>query len=656
MHDSRPDEAADRPVFICLDDTTLARNLASVLRDNGWRARVFTDTTVLINAAAAEPPSAIIAAPDRGRSLRQSLRDGGTLPDFIAVVADDGLRLRLEAAQAGFDACFRQPVNITALLHRLRTAESTVGAGCRVASIGNLTLALSNVLDALPESCTRRHFPPAADLLAAVAAFRPDVLIVDGDASRPAPELMVLGARQYPALVTVPLLLTTAGDKRRFDGLAARVGLEGLIGLPIAADDLAAILRARAQRARRLRTAYDYLARRDLLTGLFNREYFVEVLSQALATPGQSASITAVFHVDLEGAGPDSGEPDETAIAEAAEALRRQLPPLAIAARLQTGSFAVLVTGSDDASLQGLQQRLAAALTDAAASSRWRARLGMAVAGGTRDDPARLLEQARRRGDSEPAGPEANALKAHWRGEVQAALESNRFRLVYQPISSLSGHPGALFEVFVRLIDEHGREVLPGEFLAAAREAGLGPKLDRWVLSRALHVLANQSEASPPSLFVKLLPETLLDDGLVPWLRDRLGTERVAPERLVLEISHASLQTRREPVQQRRAELARLGCQTALEHYDDEHDSAPGDDAAGFDYLKLSHRLTENVGRDAGGTERIRRITTHARGQGVHTVASLVQDATALAALWQAGVEYIQGYFMQAPSDIFDES
>ncbi len=659
--ESRPDNPADRPVFICLADADCARDLAGVLRDNGWRARVFADVAVMINAAAAESPAAIIANPDKGPALRGTQTPGAAAPELIALVPDDGLRLRLEAARGGFDACFRQPVNVTALLHRLRTAGAGSASAHRIAIVGNMTQPLRAVVDALPDTCAPRHFPPAGDLLAAVEEFRPDILVVDGDASRPAPELMVLGVRQDQALTPIPLLLTTAGEKRRFDSLASRVGLEGLIGLPVAAADFVAILGARAQRARRLRTAYDYLARRDLLTGLFNREHFAQALAQALATPAHGGAVTAVFHIGIVPA-PDCTDVQahETAVAEAAEALRRQLPPLAVPARVSVDSFGVLVTGSDDASLQTLHQRLTSALhdSDGATTPAWHARIGLAVAAGGRGNAAALLEQARLNGAPEQPATAggAPALGEHWRAEVQSALEGNRFRLVYQPISSLSGHPGALFEVFVRLVDTQGREVLPGEFLSAAREAGLGPKLDRWVLSRALHVLANQTEGSRPSLFVKLLPETLSEDGLAPWLADRLRSEDVEPGRLVLEIAHGSLRTRRDAVGKLRAALAELGCRVALEHYDDEQDDAPGQDAVGFDYLKLSHRLTDDIGRDAARVERIRRITTQARGDGVRTVASLVQDAMALSTLWQAGVDYIQGYFMQAPTDVFEES
>ncbi len=639
---------ADRPVFICFEDIALARDLATRLRENGLRARRFADHTLMANASAGQKPLAIVADGPRADGLRAVLAATAERPELIAVLSDDGLRPRLEAAQAGFDACLRRPVNVAAPLHHLQSYSADAGATRRLALAGNLSDPLREVVDVLPDTFAVEHFPPANDLLPAVERFRPDVIIVDGDAARPAAELLVLGVRQYEPLATAPLLVATAGDKRRFDALATRVGLEGLIGLPIATADFAAIVGARAERARRLRTAQDYLARSDPLTGLFNRNHFLELLAQAAAVPAGGRMLSAVFHVGITITASNEPQVQATAVAEAADLLRREMPPDAVAARLGDDAFGILVTGTEDAVLQALQQRLLTAL-----GGDRLARVGLAIADAGRGSATALLDRARDNAAPERQCGAPSAADGHWAEAVRAALSEHRFRLVYQPISSLSGHPGALFGVFVRLIDSQGREVLPGEFLATARAADLGAALDRWVLSRAAHVIAEQDDVSHPHLFVKLLPETLTDPGFTTWLGERLRAEGADGRRLVLEISHAALRDQREPLGRLRAAMAPLGCALALEHYDDELDTAPGSDGAGFQYLKLSHRLTEHIATDPDRLARIGRVTAHCRGGGILTVASLVQDAAALSTLWQAGVDYIQGYFMQAPSDIF---
>ena len=38
--------------------------------------------------------------------------------------------------------------------------------------------------------------------------------------------------------------------------------------------------------------------------------------------------------------------------------------------------------------------------------------------------------------------------------------------------------------------------------------------------------------------------------------------------------------------------------------------------------------------------------------QGIETIAERVEDANTMAVLWQLGVEFIQGYFVNAPEEV----
>ena len=49
--------------------------------------------------------------------------------------------------------------------------------------------------------------------------------------------------------------------------------------------------------------------------------------------------------------------------------------------------------------------------------------------------------------------------------------------------------------------------------------------------------------------------------------------------------------------------------------------------------------------------EIIKNLTAQAHDLGKMTIASFVEDAQCLSALWQTGVDYIQGYFIQEPTD-----
>ena len=68
-----------------------------------------------------------------------------------------------------------------------------------------------------------------------------------------------------------------------------------------------------------------------------------------------------------------------------------------------------------------------------------------------------------------------------WVSRIQRAMTEDRLRLFFQPIvpvDRFSGNGGEYFEILLRLEDEQGKLVLPGEFLPAAERYNMAQKLD----------------------------------------------------------------------------------------------------------------------------------------------------------------------------------
>jgi EAL domain-containing protein (putative c-di-GMP-specific phosphodiesterase class I) len=50
--------------------------------------------------------------------------------------------------------------------------------------------------------------------------------------------------------------------------------------------------------------------------------------------------------------------------------------------------------------------------------------------------------------------------------------------------------------------------------------------------------------------------------------------------------------------------------------------------------------------------QRVRDLVDQAKGKNVSTVAERVEDANTMAVLWQLGIEFIQGYFVNEPESV----
>ena len=72
-----------------------------------------------------------------------------------------------------------------------------------------------------------------------------------------------------------------------------------------------------------------------------------------------------------------------------------------------------------------------------------------------------------------------------------------------------------------------------------------------------------------------------------------------------------------------------------------------------FDFIKVDGSLITDITRNVEHQREVSRITARVRELGGVSIGALVQDASSLAVLFQCGIDYIQGYFMQAPSDVF---
>ena len=50
--------------------------------------------------------------------------------------------------------------------------------------------------------------------------------------------------------------------------------------------------------------------------------------------------------------------------------------------------------------------------------------------------------------------------------------------------------------------------------------------------------------------------------------------------------------------------------------------------------------------------EQVKSLVQHAKKHGVTTIAERVEDANTMAVLWQLGVEFVQGYFVNPPEEV----
>lgn len=418
-----------------------------------------------------------------------------------------------------------------------------------------------------------------------------------------------------------------------------------------------------------------YLSKQDLLTGLHNRQYFTEELEQAIADAAGGTSSSAVLYIepdafkDVKGKVGMSGA--DLVLSDLAGLIRGQLGETCMAARFGDQVFTVLCRDTDGNVAEVMAAQLRSAIeghiSDVDGQSiTLTASIGIALVGEAATDAQEVLaradlacEMARKKGGNtvhlhnpvadEKAGRERDQ---EWIQKIRTALEQNRFQLVYQPIASLHGETQEKYEVLLRLRADDGSVVLPGQFLPIAEHHNLINAVDRWVIGRALSVLAERRQGGhDTTFFVKLSAKSALDETLLPWISEQLKKTRLQGNSLVFEISESSAVTHLKQVKAFAAGLKELHCGFSLEHFGNGMNSFQLLKHIPADYLKIDGSFMHNLASNQENQAMVKSITEMAHSMGKTTIAEFVEDANSLAVLWQSGVNYIQGHFLQEPGE-----
>jgi len=238
---------------------------------------------------------------------------------------------------------------------------------------------------------------------------------------------------------------------------------------------------------------------------------------------------------------------------------------------------------------------------------------------------------------------------------MDALKSDQRFSMVYQPIVSVDGNDGENYEAFLRMNAPDGSQHLPGNFIPAAEQAGLMQVVDQWVIRHASRVLAKETSTGRRlSIFIKLSKDSLRNDRFSAWLGRLIEEKSIPASTLVFQLTEADVMTHLAQAKVMVEAIRALGCRIVLDRFGSDLNSFSLLHHLDVDFLKIDGALVHDLSSNRASQMAVKSITEMARSLGKTTIAGFVQDAGSLAILWQCGVDYIQGYFLQEPSSAMD--
>jgi diguanylate cyclase (GGDEF)-like protein len=415
--------------------------------------------------------------------------------------------------------------------------------------------------------------------------------------------------------------------------------------------------------------------KRDPTTLFFHRAQFIERLQKRLARkPSSGTHVLAYVKVDNFGQVLDKVgilNSDEI-LGQFAEALRKRLHPRDVAGRFEGTSMMVLLErgSARDAEVWGNQlcesirkktfevadnstqltctvgicaaNEVYSNLEEFVAATVDAYQIGKEAGGNT----AMLNESA----DEDSKQKEFDAI---WVKHLKSALMDNRFQLAQLPIAGLRSDGIEMYDLLVRMLDEQGNSVLPSEFLPAAERSNMMKNIDRFMIKSAID-FCKDSEAD--RVFVRLSKQSVLDPTTLPWMDQEFDKHEFDCTRLVVQIPERDAA---KHIKQTRAivkKLRKIGVGFALEHYGVDREKFQILDILKPDYIKVDGELMHSLMTDKETQQSVEKIVRAAHERNIKSIAERVENANAMAVLFQLGLDYMQGHYVNEPEVVLQDT
>lgn len=423
-------------------------------------------------------------------------------------------------------------------------------------------------------------------------------------------------------------------------------------------------------------------ARHDILTGLANRRAFETRLKSCLESAKQEGRQHIFCFIDID----FFHRINDICGYTAGDEMLRQLGGLLshrrrsgdIAARLGSDQFGLILS---DCSLQDGQQIVQKIHQQLKAFVfRWEegsyelsTSIGLVPINRDSDSVTALFsaaetacnvakDQGRNRihiGDAQDTLLTQRLTEIQWISRINRAIGENRFRLYYQTIEPINPieSEGEHYEILLRMEDDDGRIIPPGEFLPAAEHYHLSPQVDRWVILNTLGWLNDHpDQLQALSLCsINLSGLSMGDEEILNFIQETLTRFEIPPGKICFEVTETAAISNLDAAVNFMQALKAIGVRFSLDDFGTGLSSFAYLRNLPVDFLKIDGMFVRHIDRNIIDWTLVKAINDMGQIMGKQTIAEFVENEDIYNQLHEIGANYAQGYLLSKPSPLFDK-
>ncbi len=255
--------------------------------------------------------------------------------------------------------------------------------------------------------------------------------------------------------------------------------------------------------------------------------------------------------------------------------------------------------------------------------------------------------------DQVEGGVRSTHRRMHWAKKLRDAIDDDRLVLFSQPVVRFTDREPVHHEVLVRLIDEEGKIILPGNFIELAESLGLIREIDMLVVRKLIKYLQTDDRINQKiRYFVNLSRVSISDQSWIKTFIAMLKETKVNPSQLVFEITETAAMSEIDVTLNFIRILKEMGCRFALDDFGAGFSSFYYLKRFEIDYLKIDGSFIRDLSTDENNRVFVKALNDVAKGMNKQVIAEWVETPEALKLLVDMGIQYGQGYLFRQPAPL----
>jgi diguanylate cyclase (GGDEF)-like protein/PAS domain S-box-containing protein len=416
------------------------------------------------------------------------------------------------------------------------------------------------------------------------------------------------------------------------------------------------------------------LAYFDTLTGLPNRQTFLDRLQQALASANREKSRVGLLFIDLDNFKDINDTKGhcfgDKLLQEVAERLAGHMRRSDTLARIGGDEFTVVMTMMENQeSTANTAQRILSLFSQPFKVEGQLVFIGVSIGIALFPDDGidaeillqcadMALYQAKSEGKHNYTYysremNEKNVRRMAFENSLHHALERQEFSLQYQPQWDLLTGRIVGAEALLRWQSPELNYISPAEFVNLAEKSGQIIELGHWVLRAACTKAWHWAKSGYPELMVavNISGKQLKHPDFMKSIAQLIQETRINPERLELEFTESILMEKSEQIINALKNLKKLGVQLSIDEFGMGYSSLSYLRHFHIDKIKIDRSFITNVLRDDDDAKIVRSIIYMAHSLDLKVVAVGVENKEQLQFLADCQCDLAQGFYLSVPMD-----